>query len=118
MTNEYKDQLFENLKEYYKGRGFEFYKHYYERDEIHILLPDDVNVKEEFDKLYDILESLPDIDLPWERTRISYSHDRRGDWEYKLINPTEKDIYNSKLIAMGAGHYITFDEYKKTEYYK
>ena len=111
--NEYKEQLFQNLKLYFKGSGWFGVRHFDNgRDEIQLILPDSVSVKEEFSRIYTVLEELPEINLPRERVYISYCHERWRDYHKVLINPTDGDIKAATLIPHSPEKWVTPEEHQ------
>lgn len=110
--NEYREQLYQNLKAHLKGSGWYGVRHFYNgRDEIQLILPDDLSIEVEFAKLYDMLYELPDIDLPPERVYISYCHEEWRDYHKVLINPTPQDILDSTLIPHSPDKWFTPEEH-------
>ena len=96
--HEYKEQLFQNLKKYLKGSGWTMVRLFEERGEIQIILPDNVNVECEFNKLYDILDKLPDIELPEEQVSISFCHKNWLNYHCTIINPDQELMIKSMFL--------------------
>ncbi|RZJ64178.1 MAG: hypothetical protein EOO47_27195 [Flavobacterium sp.] len=93
-THLYKLELAENLKEFYKGRGWRIALNF-NRDEILFILPDGYDAKEERDLVYSILEDLPEIDHPEERVRIAFwvESEPRYNTQIEVINPDAYQFY-------------------------
>lgn len=109
--NEYREQLYQNLKSYFKGSGWYGVRHFYNgRDEIQLILPDTLSTEVEFSKLFDILSELPEIDLPRERVYISYCHEDWRDYHKVLINPTQQDVKELTLIPHFPEKWLTPEE--------
>ncbi len=89
--HEYKEQLYKNLGEHLKGTGWKGVRHFEFRDEIQLILPDQLDILTEFKKLYAMLDALPEIDYPRERVVISYSHKGWKNYKAVIINPTPQD---------------------------
>jgi hypothetical protein len=104
--HEYKEQLYENLKQHLEGSGWKGVKHFEFRGEIQLILPEDLDVNTEFKKVYTLLESLPEIDHPRERVVISYSHKAWKNYKSVVINPTKQDIMLYRNIGVPSNYQV------------
>lgn len=112
--NEYREQLYQNLKTHLRGSGWYGVRHFYNgRDEIQLILPENLSTEVEFAKLYNILSELPEIDIPRERVYISFCHVGWKDYCKALINPTAEDIKNSTLIPHFPEKWLTPEEHER-----
>lgn len=111
--NEYKEQLFQNFKSHFSGSGWHGVRHFYNgRDEIQLILPDELSISIEFDKIYEILNELPEINLPAERVYISMCHEGWRNYRKILINPTAQDIIDSARIPHFPDKWLTPEEHE------
>ncbi|HWW42455.1 hypothetical protein [Pedobacter sp.] len=96
--HEYKEQLFQNLKRHLKGSGWTLVKLFEGRGEIRIILPGNQDVKTEFEKIYSILDQLPDIDLEPEQVIIGYCNKDAINYHCTIINPDQELLIKSMYL--------------------
>ena len=100
MEHPYKSQLLINLKEHYANRNWRSISYFdSKRDEILFVLPENSDVREAYNELYNVLAALPEIDHPKERVVISFCHENGQSYCSRLINPSTQDEINLALIG-------------------
>ncbi|MES2826656.1 MAG: hypothetical protein V4687_00800 [Bacteroidota bacterium] len=111
MPNAYKLQLLLNLKQHYDEPLWRTLTYFQNgRDELLFVVPADQDTKKLSEDLFKVLDKLPDIHLPPERTLISFCHADGNGYYSKLINPIKQDKINLALIGYLPERKITIEE--------
>lgn len=100
MLHAYKLQLLLNLTQFYDEPSWRTLTWFEKgRDELLFVLPVGTKVKPTYDRLYQTLDKLPDINYPAERTVISFCYTDGSGYCSRLINPNKQDEINLALIG-------------------
>jgi len=111
MQHPYKSQLLFNLKAHYNDRNWRTLTYFStKREEILFILPAEEDIKNIFEELYPVLNTLPEIDFPIERVVISFCHEDGNNYCSKLINPNKQDEINLALIGYTPERKIQLEE--------
>ena len=112
MAGEYKLKLLQNLKNNGYGAGWFISTDRMWCDEITFTLPENEDSEIAADKLYNILESLPEIEFPKERVKFIFRNVGRSmhDCQIRVINPNDDEM---NTIAMSSTIFVSDQEYRR-----
>jgi hypothetical protein len=106
----YTEQLIDNLKQFLQGSGWSAKRYTGEKVRgIHLMMPEGMEMSEPFQqRIWDILEQLPEIIEPAERVCISIQKPEWGHYYQTIINPKPDDF---KTVGTLHGH-VTKEEWE------
>ncbi len=111
MQHAYKITLKQNLVNHYNAGDWivksDFRKG---KDEILFIIPNSIVIETIYDRLFEDLATLPEIDHPSERVVISFCHPDGDSYCSRVINPSVQDEINMALLGRLPKRQLPFEE--------